>query len=283
MKKPLIAFLTISFLLSNTVLAQSGRSSYGSCSFLCDNIPSDDKVLHSMGQASLPTLNSTRLNILSWNLYKGRQENFKNAYAKLSRDRDIVMLSEATTGSPVVDALKKQVGFEWHLAAAFNMKNDVATGTAIGSKARPYNVHFYRTKDVEPFVKSPKAVTVVEYAIPGSDKKLLALSIHGINFSGNDGLANQLNMILPELKKHDGPIVFAGDFNTKNKERLEIAQKILGQAGLKRVPWQNPMKKKQLNEAFTRGVKVQKARLIHDFVDNGSDHPAIELIVDVIL
>jgi endonuclease/exonuclease/phosphatase (EEP) superfamily protein YafD len=86
---------------------------------------------------------------------------------------------------------------------------------------------------------------------------------------------------LKELQRHNGPIIFAGDFNTKNPSRVALTKRILAKAGLKQAPWENPTKKKQLDDAFTRGVTVKRARLIHDYVDKGSDHPAIELIVDI--
>lgn len=275
----LLSLLTFSF----ATQSQAARSSsgYGSCSFLCESIPDDAHVMHSMGQASLPTLNSTKLSILSWNIYKGRKAEYRKAFAAMAKGRDLIMLSEATTGSPVSDSFKAIPGWEWHLAASFDMKNDIAAGTVLGSAARPYNPHFYRTKDIEPFVKSPKATVLAYYAIPGSAKKLLAISIHGINWDGDEALERQLNMILPEIKAHNGPVVFAGDFNTKNANRVALTKRILGTVGLKQVPWQNPMKKKQLDDAFTRGMIVNRARLVHDYVDKGSDHPAIDLQVQL--
>lgn len=278
--KKLLLISILTFSLIPQAQSQPKSSDYGSCSFLCDNIPDDAHVMHSMGQASLPTLNSTKLSILAWNIYKGRKSEFKKSFAALSKNRDLIMLSEATTGSPVVDSAKLP-GYEWHLAASFNMKNDIATGTALGSQARPHNVHFYRTKDIEPFVKSPKATVLAEYAVPGSAKRLLAISIHGINWGGDEALKRQLNIILPDLKAHNGPIVFAGDFNTKNPSRVALTKRILAQAGLKQAPWENPTKKKQLDDAFTRGMTVKRARLIHDYTDKGSDHPAIDLQVEI--
>lgn len=277
MNRLLLLSLLTTFLIPQ---AQSANSEYGPCSFLCESIPENSRVMRSMGQASLPTLNSTKLSVLAWNIYKGRKSQYLKSFTALAKNRDLIMLSEATTGSPVSDSFKMP-GYEWHLAASFDMKNNIGAGTALGSQARPSNVHFYRTKDIEPFVKSPKATVLASYAIPGSAKKLLAISIHGINWDGDEALERQLNMILPELKAHNGPIIFAGDFNTKNPSRVALTKRILGSAGLKQVPWENPMKKKQLDDAFTRGMSVKRARLIHDYVDTGSDHPAIDLQVEL--
>ncbi len=277
----LLSLLTLSCATTAQSASSSRSSGYGPCSFLCESIPDDANVMHSMGQASLPTLNSTKLSVLSWNIYKGRKSEYRKSFATLAKGRDLIMLSEATTGSPVSDSFKAITGWEWHLAASFDMKNNIAAGTVLGSAARPSNVHFYRTKDIEPFVKSPKATVLAYYAIPGSSKKLLAISIHGINWDGDDALERQLNMILPEIKSHNGPVIFAGDFNTKNASRVALTKRLLGTAGLKQVPWENPTKKKQLDDAYTRGISVKRARLIHDYVDKGSDHPAIDLQVEL--
>lgn len=275
MKLFALSFLIIS--ITQTSFARDPN--YGKCSFKCEEIPLESEVLRSAGVSELVQLPSKRISVLSWNLYKGRNKEFVKSFDRLSKDRDIILLSEATEEAPVSTSMLKQPGMGWHLAAAFEMKKKVGTGTAVGSIAHAKDVRFYRTKDVEPFVKSPKATILAEYAIPGSKETLLALSIHGINWSGNDALERQLNMILPDLQNHKGPIVFAGDFNFKNPERLQLAKEILAKAGLERVPWENPIKKKQLDDAFTRGVKVHKALLIHD---KGSDHPAIDLDIEVL-
>lgn len=150
----------------------------------------------------------------------------------------------------------------------------------MGSYAQVINPGFYRTQDVEPFVKSPKTIAKVEYALPGTNKKLMVLNIHGINWSGDDALERQLQMTVADLKNHDGPVVFAGDFNIKNSTRLQVAKDVLAAAGLERVTWINPENGEQRNDAFTRGLRVHQAKLINDVIDSGSDHPAIELDVE---
>lgn len=254
---------------------------YGPCSFACESIPDEAHVLRSFGKDSAPTLASSRLKILVWNLYKGRKDEFKPVFAKLAEGHDVIMISEATTADPVLTAMENVKGFGWIFATSFEMKNEVGTGTAVGSYATALNPGFYRTIDVEPFVNSPKTIAVAEYALPGTNETLLALSIHGINWSGNDALERQLRATVADLQKHRGPVVFAGDFNIKNSSRLKIARKVLGEAGLTRVTWENPENGSQLDDAFTRGVMVHRARLINDYLQTASDHPAIDLDVEI--
>jgi endonuclease/exonuclease/phosphatase (EEP) superfamily protein YafD len=274
--KSILFFLavSVSFLSSQTFAAEPV---YGPCSFACESIPDGSHVLRTFGRSISPQLNSNRIQMLVWNLYKGRKDQFRDSFATLSKGKDIIMLSEATTADPVSTSMEAVTGFGWNFATSFLMKDDVGTGTAVGSYAVAENVHYYRTTDVEPFVKSPKAITVAEYRIPGRADTLMVLSIHGINWKGDDATERQLRETVPDLKAHQGPIVFAGDFNFKNSNRLKIAQKVLAEAGLTRVTWENPNSGKQLDDAFTRGLTVRRARLINDYINTGSDHPAIEL------
>ena len=213
--KSVLFFLAVSAsLLSSQTFA--AEPVYGPCSFACVSIPDGAHILRTFGRATSPQLNSNRIQMLVWNLYKGRKDQFRQSFASLSKGKDIIMISEATTADPVSTAMEAVTGFGWNFATSFLMKNDVGTGTAAGSYAAAENVHYYRTTDVEPFVNSPKVITVAEYRLPGRVETLLVLSIHGINWSGDDAIERQLRATVPELKAHQGPIVLAGDFNFKN-------------------------------------------------------------------
>jgi endonuclease/exonuclease/phosphatase (EEP) superfamily protein YafD len=276
-------FIVFIFLAGTTSAAgiQGHDPDYEDCSFACKEIPLASEVLREFGQSKSNHLQSYRIKVLAWNIYKGRKENFLRDFSKLAAGKDIILFSEATTADPVLSAMSSRPGFGWDFATSFLMKKQVGTGTAVGSYARASGVGFYRTTDVEPFVKSPKTIVKAEYQLPNTDTKILVLSIHGINWSGDEALERQLQMTIPDLMKHQGPIVFAGDFNVKNSTRLQVIKNVLGQAGLERVKWLNPESGDQLNDAFTRGLTVHRAELINEVIDSGSDHPAIDLDLEL--
>ena len=195
---------------------------YGDCAFACKEIPIASEVLKKIGKSKSTHLQSSRLKILAWNIYKGNESNFLRDFSRLAANKDIVLLSEAITADPVLSAMNAVSEYSWNFGVSFLMKKQVGTGTVVGSYAMPITVGFYRTIDVEPFVKSPKTITKVEYALPNTNKKLLVLSIHGINWSGDEALERQLQMTIADLKKHEGPVIFAGDFNIKNSTRLQM-------------------------------------------------------------
>lgn len=241
---------------SSRASASWDSSKGNSCSFACKEVPTDSKVLIHMKDGTQDEIDGAQFRVVAWNLYKGRMPNFKPDFFKIMDGVDVILTSEATDDDRVAPVFTAMQGYGWNFATSFLMKKNAATGVAIGSKARAENVQFSRTDDLEPGVNSPKAIIMATYGIPGTDERLLAVSIHGINFNSDAALGRQLEKVLPVLKAHKGPIVFAGDFNTKNDARVEIAKKVLSQAGLTRVPWENPRSGKQLDDAFTRGSKL---------------------------
>lgn len=271
--------LTLAMLVGGLGTAQA--QSRERCSFKCDWIPALEDALMPLSAANGTELRDTRVRVLAWNVYKGRERNFFADFKRLGAQHDIVMISEATDGPEVKPAFQSLPGFGWDFGVSFYMNGNVATGLASGSTARPTSLKLLRTKDREPFVKSYKVTLVTTYAHRPSGQQLMAINIHGINWASDDAFERQIRDAAVEIARHKGPVVFAGDFNINNSARMPIIEKVLGPLGLKRVPWRNPISGKQLDDAFTRGVIVHEARLLMDVIDRSSDHPAISLDLEI--
>lgn len=56
---------------------------------------------------------------------------------------------------------------------------------------------------------------------------LLVVNVHGINMANLEKFKAQLFKVVNKINGHKGPIIFAGDFNTRNKERLSFLLKEL--------------------------------------------------------
>lgn len=247
------------------------------CSFLCDIIPPQTDVLKVFGSPSSMRFPYRRLKALAWNLYKGRTEDFQKEFIKLSHGKDLILTSEMSLAPMPRQTYDQLKGFHWAFATQFLMSDGFETGVGIGSKTAPSNMDFSRTEWLEPYVKAPKTIVMATYPLTGTSQELLVLSIHGMNFRGNEGIEKQIKQILPKIKSHDGPVLFAGDFNTKNNRRLETVRSLLKEAGLTRVQWENPNEGKQLDDAFVRGLVIHRALINRETIDLGSDHPALEI------
>jgi len=259
--------------LYNSVAVADNTSGRTPCNFLGHELPAPNEVLSQFGNATSDAFPQT-LKVFVWNIYKGRKPAFGQEFKVLSADCNLVLLQEMALSDDLFSIYKSHFDLQWEHATNF-MKNEIRTGVGTGSSSKPLLIDFRVTDDLEPFVKLPKTIVVTEYALQGSLQNLLVLNIHGINFKGTQGLENQINQVLPLIHAHQGPVLFAGDFNTKNVERVDTLAKMLLSEGLESVVWDNPLQGKQLDQAYVRGLKVDRAHILTDVL--GSDHPALLL------
>ena len=252
------------------------------CSFDCYEVPSPDEVIYHFADATRPALPKRTLKVLVWNVYKGQKPAFRSTFNELTKNVDLVILSEVVLDQKVGPALLDLAGFGWVLSANFLMANRVPTGPAIGSAVHPKNVRYKKTVAREPFVGSPKTTVIAEFPIAGSKDTLLVAGIHGINFTPDVTLRDQVNDISKEFRKHRGPIIFAGDFNIRNQARFDYVNQVATEHGLSRAPWQNDYAiYYQFDDAFTKGLNVKWAEIISEVEGIGSDHPALYMEVDL--
>ncbi len=259
-------FTNLIFVLCFTTYS---ASSYA-CNLLCERIPEPDELTTYMESAPAARLSVDSIKVLVWNLYKQRKKKFWEEYPKLAEGNDLTIIQENALNSEFLESLTGT--FSLAHASSFFMKEDVRAGASNISKAAATRVYGYLTEDVEPWVKTPKAIVGSTYRLENSNQELLVLNIHGINFRGNEGLQRQLEGV-EILKTHKGPVIFAGDFNTKNDDRHELTEKYLAQYGLQKVDIKMS-KKKVLDLAFVRGIEVISAE---EVLSKGSDHPALVL------
>jgi endonuclease/exonuclease/phosphatase (EEP) superfamily protein YafD len=276
-----VLFVTVAFLVPVAV----SFADPAPCQFLCDHVPSPEDVHKDLGNSHkiepLAALQQKSLNFLIWNVYKGRKAHFSDVFRDSSNGADLVMLQEATDGDLVHPELDSLTDMSWQMAIVFYMKNNVAAGIVTGTNARPTFVATEQTTDLEPLVNSPKVLLLTKYLIrDGSEAKgeILVINIHGINFAGNDGLSRHLELAARHIEAHHGPVIFAGDFNSKNPERIELLRRFGARFGMELVQWENTPEKKQLDGALVRGFHVDRALIDNSVIDKeGSDHPALKL------
>jgi endonuclease/exonuclease/phosphatase (EEP) superfamily protein YafD len=273
-------FFTASAFAQDVIVHQ--RVPAGDCAWLCKRLPEEKELHKVLNHSSKDALPDRTLNLLVWNIYKGRKEKFLPTFARLSKGADVVMLSESTDGELVKPALDKLTGWGFDMGVTFFMKDDVRTGLITGSYALPTAVAVEQTADIEPWVKSPKALLISKYAIEderGRRTELMLINIHGINWRDGEAFKRHLLLAEPYIKSHQGPILFAGDFNQKVR-RYDTLSEFAKKFGFRRVNWSNgkPSDEKQLDDAIVRGMDVVSAKFDYDVVDNeGSDHPAMLL------
>ena len=113
------------------------------------------------------------------------------------------------------------------------------TGNAVGvmtaSKSRSTWVTPLKSRR-EFGVTVPKASLASRHMLKDG-QTLLAVNVHCLSFErwGTAGLADQLDDIKRIMQQHDGPILFAGDFNSWSERRYDLVLSIADELGLTEV------------------------------------------------
>lgn len=251
-------------------------------------IPDDNDVLKVINQRDSLDYVIPRddIKILVWNMYKAGKKSWATDYRKLIKGIDILMLQEVFTAPYMMNVLKEDERRSYFLATSFKDKkrNFARTGTATASSFEPVRVGWQRSKYREPVIRTPKMVSIAEYDLAGTEDNLLTLNIHAINFVSTRKLKHMIEAGLIEARKHKGPVIFGGDFNTWSKKKLRMMYDLMAYYGFEDVAFprlktgdDGRMKTfgNILDHVFVRGLKVKKSKVYASV--EGSDHKAMEV------
>jgi endonuclease/exonuclease/phosphatase (EEP) superfamily protein YafD len=227
---------------------------------------------------------SDSIKVLVWNIKKAEMVPWKDEFTQYGKDRDLFLIQEAYQNELFTTTLAtfKEVRWDMGISFLYRIYNDTATGSMIGSNAEPSYVKVLHTQDLEPVTETPKATTFAKYAIDGSDKEVLVISVHGINITSFDTFKRHMLLAKAEIDNHDGPVLFAGDFNTRTSARTEYLEDFVKELNFKTITFENGecrMKFKftpyYLDHGFVRGLDVKNAKV--DCDSQGSDHKPLML------
>ena len=226
-------------------------------------IPADEEVLTIHNQTNEEVfLYPFDINIVVWNILKGKKENWKTDFYKFSQEADLLLLQETFLNKKVLDTFQFMQWFQFNTAISW-VRKGVPSGVSIVGKGKPAKLSWQRSLAREPFLKTPKMTIFASYKLAGLSDDLLIANIHALNFVSSEKLKNQLDKVIHFINKHNGPILFAGDFNTWTKKKVDIMKKSLTNAGLTHVKFKNDNRKKVLgsflDHAWVKDLKVISA------------------------
>jgi endonuclease/exonuclease/phosphatase (EEP) superfamily protein YafD len=191
---------------------------------------------------STQSLNDSSIKVLDWNIHKeGNSGDWVEDYEKIYKDKkpDIVLLQEARLNTGLKHALKTGKEMGWIFSSNIEERNhDTYSGVLTASKAKPSEQYSITTEGLEPIVKTPKTTLITTYKLSPSNKLLLVVNIHGLVMTNFEKFKAQIFEIVNTISGHNGPIIFAGDFNTRNKERSSfLLRELKDKLDLEAVPF----------------------------------------------
>lgn len=239
------------------------------------------------GEARPGSLPETSLDVLVWNVKKGDRGTFADEFRKYSQGKEVFLIQEAYTAQYFIDSLTELRDYQWDLGISFTYKlyNNHGTGNMIGAQVRPVWVKVEHTEDFEPLTGTPKTTAYAKYAVGSREETILVISIHGINFKNFNAFSRHMNQVRKHIEAHTGPVILAGDFNTRTKERYRETQIFAASLGLSEVTFKNDHlrmtavgTKNFLDHAFVRGFSIRQAE-VHS--SSGSDHKPMTMELDL--
>lgn len=240
------------------------------------------------GMALSREFNPHSIKVFIWNIKKAELGNWKNEFESYGKNQDLILIQEAYQNERFNTTTANFDGIRWDMGISFIylQDNNTATGTMIGSKVEPIDVFVKHTRDVEPIINTPKAMTFARYQIENKNEELLVITVHGINLTDFSAFERHMAQAESEIENHHGPILFAGDFNTRTKERTGHLMRLIEKHGLKPVTFKNghqrmtwKFTKNYLDHSFVRGLSVKDAVVKGDSI--GSDHKPMIMEISV--
>lgn len=223
-----------------------------------DAVACRDRLAQSVAEPGVG-LDSSSLGMLSWNVKKGQRANWRHDLARLAADKHLILIQEASLGTELLDALEPTA--HWAFAPGYRTR-DSATGVMTLSSTPPLTQ--CNLQAVEPWLRTPKATSITEFGLTGTNDTLVVANIHAVNFSvGVAQFRQQIEALRTALTDHAGPIILSGDFNTWRGARLQILGDVARDLGLEPIGFDNDHRTLAfglpLDHLFIRGLSVQSS------------------------
>ena len=215
------------------------------------------------------TLDPRNISIVNWNIQKGRNTEWVKDLSAIGAEPDLLILQEASVKTNVWRDLVP----EHHESFAEGFGPDWSpSGVMTVSAAQPLTE--CELVAHEPWFGTRKATLITEYALSDTDRTLLVVNIHGINFAlGISDLQNQFAQARAVIEQHDGPVVFSGDFNTWRSQRAQVLEDMLEALGLTALDFDVDHRKRffgwALDHIYVRGLYSEYATTLQS---DASDH-----------
>lgn len=212
-------------------------------------------------------IDCNKIILLNWNIQKKNSTSvWLNELKKIIevRNPSIILLQECLFKKGLEEILHlENYGFIFAPNFIDIFKNR-HSGVLTASRSKHRFATVIKSHAFEPLIKVPKIFLSTTYKLRSTDQELLVLNIHAINFVGFWKFISQIQQLEYSIKTHNGPVILSGDFNTWNRRRTFILDKILIGADMKKVEFKEHHRKNiktfllsnPLDHIFTRGLRI---------------------------
>ena len=216
------------------------------------------------------------IRLLNWNVQKKRHAGWRDDFARLASESDLVLMQEAYLGGFTESDFADWQ--HWSFAPGHSMRSGI-TGVLTLSRSEP--ISRCNFSSVEPWLRTPKSTSVTTFALAGSDEVLAVVNVHAVLVSfGLHDYRLQFERIAEILQDHEGPIIIAGDFNTWHKRRMQVVDELAALLDLQPVIFDEDARVRffgiALDHIYVRQLKLVNAETAT--VDTSDHNPLLAVL-----
>jgi endonuclease/exonuclease/phosphatase (EEP) superfamily protein YafD len=228
------------------------------------------------GRVTRP-LDPQSIRLVTWNIHKQGDAGWQKDLEALAGTNDLVLLQETSLRPDLLDILRA-ADLRWVMASSFEYD-----GTDLGvlTAFREAPLASCTQRVVEPLLRLPKSAVITWFALAGTPHTLAVVNVHAINFALSiEAYRAQFTALGDALAAHEGPIIFAGDFNTWMTARRSIVDDVAARLGLTEVGFVEDKRTlffgNQLDHVLVRGLRAVAATAVEV---NSSDHNPVTVVL----
>ena len=224
--------------------------------------------------ASAGALDRAPFRIVIWNIHKQGDPGWRDDLTAFAAENDVMLLQEAVL-DPSLRGIVDSAGLRWVMASSF-LYDGSDIGVLTATRVPPITSCTQRA--LEPFLRIPKSAVISWLRITGTRQTLAVVNVHAINFDPFiDEYRAQLDALVDTLAAHQGPIVFAGDFNTWSEARDRALGEAAARLGMTELELGADRRAtflgRHVDHLFVRGVEIVDATAIPV---TSSDHNPVQ-------
>ncbi len=225
---------------------------------------------------SVKTREAETISVVIWNAHKLDDAQFFPDLVGLSQNADLILLQEALHNDELQNKFAIQIPMDFSFFKSFCTLTNTATGVLTASRFKLENNLALISPDTEPITFTPKVSGYSAIEIPGIGK-IHILNTHALNFNMGSAFERQMTQLAEFINSLQGPVIWAGDFNTwspgRRKQLFSLAQK----AGLTPLLPRNDSRFLKLDHFFIRELEPQEIIILDNL--KSSDHFPVKLIL----
>lgn len=223
----------------------------------------------------VPT-HSSQLSLVTWNTHKLKDPDTIKAIGRIGTSADLLFLQEAMYSDQWQTALIEELPMNFVFYKSFCFLNHEITGVMTASRFSLLNSQALRSGDREPISYTHKVAGYSSFYLNGTLIHLI--NIHSLNFNDGRPFEHQIDFLVEFASHLNGPLIWAGDFNTWNNLRIDYLLAQTKKLNLIELLPDNEVRNRILDHIFVRGFKIIRTEIVNE---TSSDHFPLRATIEL--